>query len=133
MAMPAVTIVGAGQGGFQVAASLREEGFAGRIVIVGDEPALPYQRPPLSKSYLAGHSGREELWLRPEAFYERHEIEVLTGERVAAIDRRGVDAARAAGLDVAAWTVRRRPTFDRLARLGVVAVCVEGRALDSRD
>jgi len=50
-----------------------------------------------------------------------------------AIDRRGVDAARAAGLDVAAWTVRRRPTFDRLARLGVVAVCVEGRALDSRD
>lgn len=50
-----------------------------------------------------------------------------------AIDRRGVDAALAAGLDVAAWTVRRRPTFDRLAGLGVVAACVEGRALDSRD
>jgi glycerophosphoryl diester phosphodiesterase len=50
-----------------------------------------------------------------------------------AIDRHGVDAARAAGLDVAAWTVRRRPTFDRLTRLGVVAACVEGRALDSRD
>ncbi len=50
-----------------------------------------------------------------------------------AIDRRGVEAARAAGLDVAAWTVRRRATFDRLARLGVVAACVEGSALDSRD
>ncbi len=50
-----------------------------------------------------------------------------------AIDRRGVDAARAAGLDVAAWTVLRRPTFNRLARLGVVAVCVEGGALDVGD
>ncbi len=47
-----------------------------------------------------------------------------------ALDRRSVAAARAAGLDVASWTVRRRPTFDRLARLGVIAVCVEAAALD---
>jgi 3-phenylpropionate/trans-cinnamate dioxygenase ferredoxin reductase component len=87
MAGPVAAIVGAGQAGFQTAASLRQEGFAGRIVLIGDEPVLPYQRPPLSKSYLAGDSGLEELWLRPEAFYTAHEIEMLAGETVTAIDR----------------------------------------------
>jgi 3-phenylpropionate/trans-cinnamate dioxygenase ferredoxin reductase component len=87
MAGPVVAIVGAGQAGFQTAASLRQEGFGGRIVLIGDEPVLPYQRPPLSKSYLAGDSGLDELWLRPEAFYTAHEIEMLTGDSVTAIDR----------------------------------------------
>jgi len=57
MPAPVVAIIGAGQAGFQVAASLHQEGFAGRVVLVGDEPFLPYQRPPLSKSYLAGNTG----------------------------------------------------------------------------
>jgi 3-phenylpropionate/trans-cinnamate dioxygenase ferredoxin reductase subunit len=87
MAGPVAAIVGAGQAGFQTAASLRQEGFAGRIMLIGDEPVLPYQRPPLSKSYLAGDSGLDELWLRPEAFYAAHEIEMLAGETVTAIDR----------------------------------------------
>jgi 3-phenylpropionate/trans-cinnamate dioxygenase ferredoxin reductase component len=87
MAGPVAAIVGAGQAGFQTAASLRQEGFAGRIVLIGDEPVLPYQRPPLSKSYLAGDSGLDELWLRPEAFYTAHEIGMLAGETVTAIDR----------------------------------------------
>jgi 3-phenylpropionate/trans-cinnamate dioxygenase ferredoxin reductase subunit len=87
MAGPVAVIVGAGQAGFQTAASLRQEGFAGRIMLIGDEPVLPYQRPPLSKSYLAGDSGLDELWLRPEAFYAAHEIEMLAGETVTAIDR----------------------------------------------
>jgi 3-phenylpropionate/trans-cinnamate dioxygenase ferredoxin reductase component len=87
MAGPVAAIVGAGQAGFQTAASLRQEGFAGRIMLIGDEPVLPYQRPPLSKSYLAGDSGLDELWLRPEAFYAAHEIEMLAGETVTVIDR----------------------------------------------
>jgi 3-phenylpropionate/trans-cinnamate dioxygenase ferredoxin reductase component len=87
MAGPVAAIVGAGQAGFQTAASLRQDGFAGRIVLIGDEPVLPYQRPPLSKSYLAGDSGLEELWLRPEAFYTAHDIEMLAGETATAIDR----------------------------------------------
>ena len=87
MPEPAVAIVGTGQAGFQAAASLRQEGFDGRIVMIGDEPVPPYQRPPLSKSYLARESGLDELWLRPETFYTQHQIEVLTGERVTAIDR----------------------------------------------
>ena len=88
MPAPVVAIVGTGQAGFQTAASLRQEGFAGRILMIGEEPVAPYQRPPLSKSYLAGDSGLDELWLRPESFYATHEIEVIAGETVAVIDRR---------------------------------------------
>jgi 3-phenylpropionate/trans-cinnamate dioxygenase ferredoxin reductase component len=86
---PVVAVVGAGQAGFQTASSLRQEGFGGRVVLIGDEPGLPYQRPPLSKSYLAGESGLDELWLRPEAFYQKQEIELVTGEAVTEIDRPG--------------------------------------------
>jgi 3-phenylpropionate/trans-cinnamate dioxygenase ferredoxin reductase subunit len=87
MAAPTVAIVGTGQAGYQAAASLRQESFAGRIVLIGDEPVPPYQRPPLSKSYLAGESGLDELWLRPETFYAKQEIELVAGETVTAIDR----------------------------------------------
>ena len=84
-----VAIVGAGQAGFQTASSLRQEGFGGRILLIGDEPSLPYQRPPLSKSYLAGDSGLDELWLRPQSFYDKEQIELVTGETVTQIDRLG--------------------------------------------
>ena len=87
MPEPVVAVVGTGQAGFQAAASLRQDGFAGRIILIGDEPVLPYQRPPLSKSYLAGESGLDELWLRPESFYAQHQIDLLAGETVTAIDR----------------------------------------------
>lgn len=95
-----VTIVGAGQGGYQAAASLREGGFDGRIVLLGDEECLPYQRPPLSKSYLAGESPLAELWLRPHAFYDRERIEYRAGERVAAIDRAGGSLRLASGGEI---------------------------------
>jgi 3-phenylpropionate/trans-cinnamate dioxygenase ferredoxin reductase subunit len=100
MADPVVAIVGAGQAGFQTAASLRQEGFGGRIVLIGDEPGLPYQRPPLSKSYLAGASGLDELLLRPEAFYETQNIDLVTGETVTAIDRRGRRLRLASGGEI---------------------------------
>jgi 3-phenylpropionate/trans-cinnamate dioxygenase ferredoxin reductase subunit len=101
MADPVVAIVGAGQGGFQAAASLRQEGFAGRVVLLNDEPFLPYQRPPLSKSYLGGESGVDELWLRPEGFYEKQKIELVTGDPVSAIDRPGRCLRLASGREVA--------------------------------
>jgi 3-phenylpropionate/trans-cinnamate dioxygenase ferredoxin reductase component len=86
--MPAavVAIIGAGQAGFQAAASLRDAGFAGRVVLIGDEPVLPYQRPPLSKSYLAGQSGVDDLWLRPAEFYAKQQIDLVYGDAVTAID-----------------------------------------------
>ena len=87
MPAPVVAIIGAGQAGFQAAASLRDSGFAGRVILIGDEPVLPYQRPPLSKSYLAGQSGADDLWLRPTEFYAKHQIDLVCGDAVAAIDR----------------------------------------------
>jgi len=82
-----VVIAGAGQAGFQLAASLRADGYEESIVIIGEEPGLPYQRPPLSKAFMAGKQAIEGAILRPEAFYRDHQIELLTGERVTAIDR----------------------------------------------
>lgn len=92
-----VVVVGTGQGGFQAAASLREEGFEGRVVLLGDEPDLPYQRPPLSKAYLTGKAGAELVRLRPERFYAEHRIELRAGERAAAIDRAGRQVVLASG------------------------------------
>ena len=82
-----VVIAGAGQAGFQTAASLRQDGFAGRIVIIGHEPGLPYQRPPLSKAYLMGKTTAEALTFRPEKFFADNRIELIAQTRVTAIDR----------------------------------------------
>jgi 3-phenylpropionate/trans-cinnamate dioxygenase ferredoxin reductase subunit len=93
--MPArVVIVGAGQGGLQVAASLRQDGFEGEIVLVGDEPGVPYQRPPLSKAYMLGASTAADLALKADSFFADQRIDYLAGETVAEIDR----AARAVTL-----------------------------------
>lgn len=83
-----VLIVGGGQAAAQTAASLRVEGFPGNIVLVGSEPVLPYQRPPLSKAYLAGQLAQERLFLKPQAFYEQQRVEThlgvsVTGVRIA--------------------------------------------------
>lgn len=89
MAQDPVVIVGASHAGFQLAASLRQHGFEERIVLIGDEAVLPYQRPPLSKDYLDGKIGLDLLLMRPETFYRDHRIDVLTGARVREIDRAG--------------------------------------------
>jgi 3-phenylpropionate/trans-cinnamate dioxygenase ferredoxin reductase subunit len=82
-----VVIVGAGQGGFQVAASLRDEKFDGRIVVVGDEPELPYQRPPLSKAYMNRTMLDSGIYLRPETYFTQQNIDVMAGETVTRIAR----------------------------------------------
>jgi len=88
MTSSSIAIIGAGQAGLQVAASLRELQHTGRIVLVGDEPHLPYQRPPLSKAYLLGEAQDAQLALRPSAFFEKFGIELRSGRRALAIDRR---------------------------------------------
>ena len=82
-------IAGAGQGGTQAAASLRSEGWTGEIVLIGDEPGLPYQRPPLSKDFLAGKTEMRQVELRAPVFFEKNRIELRTGERVEALDDDG--------------------------------------------
>jgi 3-phenylpropionate/trans-cinnamate dioxygenase ferredoxin reductase subunit len=81
-----VVIIGGGQAGYQVASSLRQDGFAGRITMVGDEAGVPYQRPPLSKAYLLGKIGATALRFRPEDYYEEHRIERLH-DRAIGIER----------------------------------------------
>lgn len=82
-----VAIIGAGQAGLSVAVTLRESKYAGRVVLVGDEPHLPYQRPPLSKGYLLGEVSEQQVALRPDAYFSQQGIELLAGTRAVAIDR----------------------------------------------
>ena len=84
-----IVIIGAGQAGAQVAQSLRQGGFEGPLRLVGDEPQPPYQRPPLSKKYLAGEIGADGLWLRPPAFFATNNIDHIPNSRVVSIDRAG--------------------------------------------
>jgi 3-phenylpropionate/trans-cinnamate dioxygenase ferredoxin reductase subunit len=92
-----VLVLGTGQAGFQVAASLREEKFDGRVVLVGDEPGPPYQRPPLSKAYLTGKADADAVRLRPDRFFAEHRLELRAGERAARIDRAGRRVVLASG------------------------------------
>lgn len=81
-----IVIVGAGHAAGQAAASLRQEGYEDEIVLIGDEPYIPYQRPPLSKAYLSGEQGIERVYLRPEKFYADKNVTVKTSTTVTAID-----------------------------------------------
>jgi 3-phenylpropionate/trans-cinnamate dioxygenase ferredoxin reductase subunit len=81
-----VIIVGAGHAGFQLAASLRQNGFAEPIHLINDEGHLPYQRPPLSKAYLKGTGGPDSLMFRPDKFYHDQNIDLIT-DRAASLDR----------------------------------------------
>ncbi len=82
-----ITIVGGGQAASQLVASLRQDGYTGGIRLIGDEPHLPYQRPPLSKAFLAGEEGIEHVTLRPRETYEKEHVELILGTRVESIDR----------------------------------------------
>jgi 3-phenylpropionate/trans-cinnamate dioxygenase ferredoxin reductase subunit len=82
-----IVIIGAGQAATQAVATLRGEGYAGALTVIGDEPYPPYQRPPLSKAYLAGDFARDRLFLRPESFYAESRCALLLGKRATKIDR----------------------------------------------
>jgi len=84
--MAHVIVIGAGQAGASCVAKLRNQGFAGRITLIGAEPVPPYQRPPLSKAYLLGDMALERLFLRPESFYAEQDVELRLGTTVSAID-----------------------------------------------
>jgi 3-phenylpropionate/trans-cinnamate dioxygenase ferredoxin reductase component len=79
-------IVGAGLAGAKTAEALREEGFGGRIILIGEEPERPYERPPLSKDYLRGESEREKAYVHAADFYDRHDIELRTATPVERVD-----------------------------------------------
>ncbi len=91
--------------GRRVAATLRSEGFDGRVVLLGDEPELPYERPPLSKGYLTGDTARAQAYLHEQDFYAEQGIELRTGVAVTAVDRAAAEVVLDGG---------QRLPFDRL-------------------
>ena len=100
-----MVIVGASLAGAKAAETLREEGFDGRVVLIGDEPERPYERPPLSKDYLRGESERSKVYVHDEGFYATNDIQLRTSCSVEAIDLTSSEVVLAAG---------ERVSYDRL-------------------
>lgn len=92
-----ILIVGGGHGGAQAAIALRQGGFTGSLAIVTEEPDLPYERPPLSKDYLAGAKPFDRMLIRPPAFWEERAVTFLTDTRVDAVDPAAKTVTTAAG------------------------------------
>lgn len=95
-----IVIIGAGQAGSQAVDTLRREGFQGRLTLIGAEESLPYQRPPLSKKYLAGELAQERLLLRHRAFYDDHRTELILGAAAERLDRAGRRVQLADGREI---------------------------------
>ena len=112
-----VVVVGAGMAGAFAVQALREEGFSGRIVLVGAEPHRPYERPPLSKGYLQGSTEREKVFVHPAGWYDEHDVELRTSVEVTGLDREGQQVVLGDGS---------RLSYDQL----VVATGAEPRRLD---
>jgi 3-phenylpropionate/trans-cinnamate dioxygenase ferredoxin reductase subunit len=111
-------IVGAALAGAKTAEALRDEGFEGRVVLIGSEDELPYERPPLSKEYLRGEAPREKSRVHEEGFYESHDIELRTGTTVERVDVEAREVELGGG---------ERIRFDRL----LLATGAEPRRLDT--
>ncbi|MGZ8583476.1 MAG: FAD-dependent oxidoreductase, partial [Actinomycetota bacterium] len=90
-------IVGGSLAGATAAATLRDEGFDGRVVIIGAEPLPPYERPALSKEFLRGEQPLEEQYVRSEAWYADHEVETRFGSRAVQLDMRDREVVLAGG------------------------------------
>lgn len=120
-----VVVLGAGQAGLQTVVSLRQLGHEGEIVLVGDEPEAPYQRPPLSKGYLKGELERERLYLKGEDYYAEHDVSLRLGVRAEAIDTaaRTVRLSDGATLD---WDALVIATGARARRLDVHGADLDG-------
>lgn len=105
-------VIGASHAAAQLVASLRQEGWEDRIIVIGDEAYLPYHRPPLSKGFLAGDKQLDEIYIRPAKFYEQRDIEFKLNTRVTKIDRENksvtLDSGESINYDKLALTVGAR-------------------------
>ncbi|MDF2232242.1 FAD-dependent oxidoreductase [Albimonas sp. CAU 1670] len=123
--MSGIIVVGAGQAGASIVETLRAEGHAGPVTLLGDEGAAPYQRPPLSKKYLLGEMTRDRLLLRPEAFFAERDIDVRPSARVAEIDAAAKTVTLADGetlpFDKLAFATGARPRLLPEAMSGALA------------
>jgi len=120
-----VVIVGAGQACAQAVATLRAEGFAGGVTIVGDESYPPYQRPPLSKAYLAGSFERERLFLKPQAFYAESECRMILEMAAVTINREAQSVELTNG-DMIPYEKLLLATGSRVRRIGIEGASLPG-------
>jgi len=108
-----VLIVGTGHAGAQAAIALRQGGFAGSVAMIGEEPDLPYERPPLSKDYLSGNKSFDRMLLRPREFWHDRNITMLLGKRVVSVDAEQHEVTDATGATIAygqlIWAAGGRP------------------------
>jgi 3-phenylpropionate/trans-cinnamate dioxygenase ferredoxin reductase subunit len=129
-------IVGASLAGAKAAEALRDEGFDGRVVLVGAESHRPYERPPLSKDYLQGSAERESVHVHPEGFYRQRDIELVLGREVTAIDP-GARTATLADDTSLAWDALLLATGSEPRRLPIPGADLDGvhvlRTLDDSD
>jgi 3-phenylpropionate/trans-cinnamate dioxygenase ferredoxin reductase component len=133
---PTYLIVGASLAGAKAAETLRDQGFDGRVVLVGNEPHRPYERPPLSKGYLQGEAERDSVYVHPEGFYAAQEIELLRGREVTAVDL-GARTATLSDGEALGWDRLLLATGAEPRRLPIPGADLEGvhvlRTLDDSD
>jgi len=120
-----IVIAGAGHGAGQVVASLKQHHVDGRIILVGEEPYLPYQRPPLSKKYLAGEMPPERLYFKPASFYEDDSIRLRLDTRIDSVDRQRKRLVTSAG-DTIAYDALVLATGSRVRRVDVPGTDLAG-------
>ncbi len=133
---PTFLIVGASLTGAKAAETLREEGFDGRVILVGAEPHRPYERPPLSKGYLQDGAERDSVYVHPEGFYAEQEVELLRGREVTAVDPEGHTATLSDG-ETLGWDRLLLATGSEPRRLPIPGADLDGvhvlRTLDDCD
>ncbi len=123
--MQQVVIVGAGHGAGQAVATLKQKKYPGKIVLIGEESWLPYQRPPLSKKFLAGEMPAERLYVKPASFYDDPEIDVRLDTRVESVDRDAKHVVTAGG-DTVPYTDLILATGSRVRTLDVDGASLNG-------
>jgi 3-phenylpropionate/trans-cinnamate dioxygenase ferredoxin reductase subunit len=129
-----VIIIGAGQAGGETAQRLRQGGFAGEITLIGEEPLAPYQRPPLSKAYLAGKLDAQRILLRPPEVYAQENVALLTSMRAVWIDRANkkvrIEGGREIPYDALVLATGARPRTLKLAGADLAGTHVLRTAAD---
>jgi NADPH-dependent 2,4-dienoyl-CoA reductase/sulfur reductase-like enzyme len=116
-----IVLIGGGQAAAQAVQSLRMGGYTGKLVLVGDEPALPYQRPPLSKAYMKGEFAEERLFFKPAAWYEDNGVELILSTP------RHEDRPRRADCRTRTWRDAELRRADPVHRLPSAPAAREGR------